>query len=72
MASFECCHKCKPPKRTPGCHDHCPEYKAVREAYDAKKVEIDRQHRLAYNLNTQAHQAVRKASRKKHTRGGSA
>lgn len=36
---FEECHHCKPPKRYPGCHDHCPEYIASKADYDKKRRE---------------------------------
>jgi hypothetical protein len=26
MELFECCLKCKPPKRYPGCHSKCDDY----------------------------------------------
>lgn len=34
--TIECCKDCKPPKRYPGCGDHCKEYKE-------EKAEIKRQ-----------------------------
>ena len=34
---FEACHYCKPPKRYPGCHDHCPDYLGPKAAYDEKR-----------------------------------
>ena len=34
---FECCMECKPPKRQPGCHGTCKEYKDARAAYDRAK-----------------------------------
>lgn len=39
---FECCHKCKPPKRGPTCHSTCPEY--LRDAAENERLKaIDRQ-----------------------------
>jgi hypothetical protein len=45
--TYECCHKCKPPKRHGGCHATCPDYEkaaaenaAVREKR-RKEREID-------------------------------
>ena len=35
MRFFECCYKCVPPKRYPGCSGKCPEYKEQRELWDA-------------------------------------
>jgi hypothetical protein len=34
MNFFECCQKCKAPKRYPGCHGKCPEYKGQRKLWD--------------------------------------
>ena len=34
---FECCIKCKPPKRQPGCHGWCKDYKDARAVYDHDK-----------------------------------
>lgn len=70
MAMFECCHKCKPPKRSPGCHDHCPEYKKERAAYDAKKEEIDRKRRLSNAINAETGRQVDKANRRKRKHWG--
>lgn len=36
---FECCHKCKPPKRSPTCHGSCPEYLADRARLNELNVE---------------------------------
>ena len=35
--TIDCCHKCKPPKRYPGCGDHCPEYKAAKAKHAEEK-----------------------------------
>lgn len=32
-----CCHNCVAPKRYPGCGDHCDEYKAQKQQYEASK-----------------------------------
>lgn len=70
MANFECCHKCKAPKRHPGCHDHCPEYKAERAAYDEKMDVEKSKRRLANALNTETGRQVARATRRR--RGGCA
>jgi hypothetical protein len=33
------CKDCKPPKRYPGCHDHCPEYLAQKAEHDRLMAE---------------------------------
>ena len=35
MIFFDCCYKCVPPKRYPGCSAKCPEYKERRAKWDA-------------------------------------
>lgn len=35
MIFFECCYKCVPPKRYPGCHASCKEYLDERKRHDA-------------------------------------
>lgn len=61
---FECCHHCTAPKRQPGCHDRCPEYKAAKAEYEASKAEYDhvrgRDNGTAY---AQKVDAIRKATR---------
>lgn len=37
MKLFECCHHCTAPKRHPGCHDRCPEYKEQKEILEQLK-----------------------------------
>lgn len=64
MQGAECCRYCKPPKRTPGCHGQCPEYKKWRAEYDARKKERDQKSALDWNLKDQSALAARKASRK--------
>ncbi|TLN26710.1 hypothetical protein FDZ71_00425 [bacterium] len=34
MPQIRCCHKCKPPKRYPGCGDHCDEYRAEKAIWE--------------------------------------
>lgn len=35
---FEHCHHCKPPKRRPGCKDHCPDGLADKAKYNEMKA----------------------------------
>jgi hypothetical protein len=39
---FEHCHHCKPPKRYPGCQDHCPDGKADKAEYNEKKAAYEK------------------------------
>lgn len=36
-SGIKCCYGCKPPKRYPGCGDHCPEYKKEKAKLLADK-----------------------------------
>lgn len=65
MAMFECCHHCKPPKRNPGCHGHCPEYKAERAAYDEKMDVEKNKRRLANALNAETGRQVARATKRR-------
>lgn len=35
------CKGCIPPKRYPGCHDHCPEYLEAKKKHDEEKAKRD-------------------------------
>ena len=61
---FECCKNCVAPKRHPGCHDHCEEYKTARAAYDEKKAAMDRQHNARAGVLSQKDYAIYKAQRR--------
>lgn len=50
MNFFEECHKCKPPKRKPGCHAKCKEYKEAKVKYaEAREAEKLRKDLLQYD-----------------------
>lgn len=66
---FESCHHCKPPKRKPGCQDHCPDYKKDRGVYDEKMEPEKTKRRLANGLNAETGRQVARANRRKR-RGG--
>lgn len=42
--SDNCCKFCVPPKRYPGCHDHCPERAAWVRDRENKKAEYAKRH----------------------------
>ena len=50
-SDFECCKICTPPKRYPGCQDHCPDGKAAKAAHDKKRANIRKQREIESNLN---------------------
>lgn len=45
--TIKCCVTCVPPKRHPGCHDHCPEYIEQRAEYKRLKDAYDQKERIA-------------------------
>lgn len=65
MGFFECCHYCKPPKRYPGCHDKCPDYKEQKRLWDERK-EAEKQAKSEEPWITHAHRASLRRSRYKH------
>lgn len=67
MNFFECCHICKPPKRHPGCQDHCPEYAAGKKKHDAMKAADDKRRQISNSVYTQKSDAITKAI-KRHGR----
>jgi hypothetical protein len=39
LIQIDCCEECVAPKRYPGCHDECPEYKTAKaEAFEKEKL----------------------------------
>jgi hypothetical protein len=57
------CKDCKPPKRYPGCHDHCPEYLAEKAEHDKCKAEEYKKRQTSYGLTIERTAAVAKAMR---------
>lgn len=66
---IKCCKSCVPPKRYPGCHGICPEYRAERAVYDAEKAEINKVNALREALDAHAIASVERA--KKNRKGRS-
>ena len=67
MGLINCCHFCVPPKRYPGCHDHCPDY-AAEKAEDQRLKEADAKRRKIKNdIYNQRAELVTKAL-KRHGR----
>ena len=63
---FECCRNCKPPKRTPGCQDHCPDGIAAKTKYNERKAADDKARgRTTGTVYAQRADAVRRATRGK-------
>lgn len=63
MPKIECCRDCAPPKRRPGCHGSCPEYRMERAELDRKNAEERAKRATRQNLYAQRAAAVKKATR---------
>lgn len=63
MSKIECCRDCAPPKRRPGCHGSCPEYRMERAELDRKNAEENRKRATRQNLYAQRAAGVKKATR---------
>ena len=63
MSMFEHCKGCVAPKRHPGCHSTCTEYKQDRERYDAKKAELDKKKKAYDEIYHQREKQIRRAMR---------
>lgn len=70
MAINSCLH-CKPPKRQPGCHDHCPDYAKDKAAHDERKAKEDFARAVSSGVTAQRTRSVTKALKQKrwHERG---
>ena len=55
------CYGCVPPKRYPGCHDHCKQYLEEKAVDDAAKAEMDRQRRIRDGLIQEKYAGLKKA-----------
>ena len=62
---FKCCMNCEQPKRHPGCHDHCPEYKEIRADYDRRKSIENSKKAVSANLTAQKQNGIDRAIKKK-------
>lgn len=59
--SINSCKNCVPPKRHPGCHDHCPEYLAQKAKHDEMKAAEKMQKAVSDGITAQRTAAVTKA-----------
>lgn len=66
--AVQCCNGCVPPKRYPGCSDHCPDRIAEKLIEDLKKEAYRKQQDIQLGIRDQKTRGVLKAAR--HRRGG--
>ncbi len=64
---MNCCRYCVPPKRYPGCHDHCPDRAAELEEEAEKKAAVKKKNAVSQGIYQQKSDGVRRAT-KKHGR----
>lgn len=68
-SAFECCHYCKPPKRKPGCQDHCPDMEKAKEIHKELKAADDKaRHRNTSAVYTQHVESMARACKKRKGR----
>lgn len=63
MSKIECCRDCAPPKRRPGCHGSCPEYRMERAELDKKNAADYLKRYTKQNLYAQRSAAIKNANR---------
>ena len=64
MSPMTCCRYCVPPKRYPGCHDHCPERIKEKAEYDMKKADADRKKAISQRIYAQKEAGVIRANKR--------
>lgn len=50
---IQCCKDCVPPKRRPGCHDHCDIYQTAKAKHDKEKAEAYKKRKAEYDYMAQ-------------------
>lgn len=60
-----CCRYCVPPKRYPGCHDHCPDRAAELAAGAEKKADAAQKKAVAQGIYQQKSDGVYRAYKKR-------
>lgn len=68
IQKIKCCEHCVPPKRHPGCHAECQEYKHDKAEYEELKAEIRSEKQKAQM--TEAYFRIKKAKQEKIKRMG--
>ena len=59
--TITCCNGCVAPKRHPGCHGSCPEYRVEKTEYEVQKAKMDKQKAIKSGLDSMAIAAVNRA-----------
>lgn len=67
--AVRCCKDCVPPKRYPGCSDHCPDRIAEKLIDDLRKEAYRKEQDIRIGIRDQKTRGVAKANRRR--KGGS-
>lgn len=62
---IDCCNGCVAPKRYPGCHASCPEYKAERAELDADNAVRKAKYLTAAGIEGQKQDGIHKRTKKR-------
>ena len=69
QSAFECCHYCKPPKRHPGCQDHCPDMEKAQQIHKERKAAEDKaRHRCTATVYAQRSDSINRTCKKRKGR----
>lgn len=60
-----CCNGCVPPKRHPGCHDHCPDFITEKLVDDLREEKYRKQQEIHLGLRDQKTRGVIKANKRR-------
>ncbi len=65
---FEHCRYCKPPKRYPGCQDHCPDGISDKAKYEAQKGAYEKKNGILNSVYEQRSDMIAKAVKRQRKR----
>ena len=63
--NFECCAKCKPPRRGGDCHCHCVDYAIDKAFHEAQRCERNAKQEAASGLTAQFIAGVERANKRR-------
>jgi hypothetical protein len=65
VMAITCCNGCVPPKRHPGCHDHCPDFIAEKLIEDLRMDAYRKQQDIQLGIRDQKTRGVTKAAKRR-------
>ena len=63
--AITCCRYCVPPKRYPGCGDHCPEYAEQKAQHNAQIEAHRKEKKIQDGIDSQKFAGVERARKKR-------